>query len=238
MRAIIVSVDYADILAVTLPYNRHHFDAVTVVTTAADTQTIAIAEAADCHIVTTELFYAGGAAFNKYAALEYALDQAGRQGWLCLLDADILFPKVLPQSAWVCGNIYSPKRRMQPNIAAPILPEWEWAGFAYGEPKNNHLFAGYTQIFHAEDPVLSGRPWHKTHYDNASDGDTDFSRKWAKNKKIRPAFDVLHLGLDTTNWCGRAAPYKDGTVHQDAVERVRGVQEFLQQRSQKKRKSK
>jgi hypothetical protein len=234
MRAVIVSVDYADILAVTLPYNRHHFDDVVVVTSTTDEQTAAVVLAADCHIVRTDVFYESGAKFNKFAAIEQALDDIGRTGWLCLMDADILFPKVLPKIDWEVGNIYSPRRRMQPDITTPIPPESEWGAFQFGEPSSRHLFAGYTQIFHADDPVLQKRPWHRLNYDNASDGDTEFSKRWKGDKKIRPPFDVLHLGPDTTNWCGRASSYVDGTAHPDAQQRIAGVQEFLQKRKRKK----
>ncbi len=233
MRAVIVSVDYADILAITLPYNRHHFEDVVVVTSTTDEQTAVTTVASDCHVVLTDEFYADGAKFNKFRAIEYALDVVGRSGWLCLLDADILLPKVLPQIDWKIGNIYSPKRRMQPDIAAAIPPEAEWSKFAFGAPLDHYLFAGYTQIFHAADPVLQQYPWHRLNYDNASDGDTVFSRKWANKNKVRPAFDVLHLGQDTKNWCGRVTPYVDGTLPEGVEEKSAAVRAFLRTRKAK-----
>ena len=39
------------------------------------------------------VFYADGAAFNKWKALELALDSYGRRGWLCVMDADVIWPQ-------------------------------------------------------------------------------------------------------------------------------------------------
>ncbi|MFO0202723.1 MAG: hypothetical protein ACK528_06290, partial [Alphaproteobacteria bacterium] len=57
MRAFIVCVNYADLLAITLPYNRHHFSEVIVVTSSADTQTQAISRQNRAYCFVTEVFY-------------------------------------------------------------------------------------------------------------------------------------------------------------------------------------
>ena len=44
MNAILVCVDYSDLLAITLPHNRHHFNKVMVVTTPEDKDTIRLCE--------------------------------------------------------------------------------------------------------------------------------------------------------------------------------------------------
>ncbi len=48
LRVVIVCVDYSDYLALTLPYNRHHFDEVLVITTSTDVITREVAKANDC----------------------------------------------------------------------------------------------------------------------------------------------------------------------------------------------
>jgi DNA-binding NarL/FixJ family response regulator len=102
MRAILVSVDYDDLLALTLPYNRHHFETVTVITSSANAESVtAICQQHRADVVVTDLFYAKGAIFNKWAALEYGLDRIGRKGWLCLMDADVLWPQYLSESPGV-----------------------------------------------------------------------------------------------------------------------------------------
>jgi len=236
MRAVIVSVDYSDLLQITLPRNIHHFSNVTIVTTPDDHATHTLARSMQCDVLKTDLFYANGARFNKFRALEYALDIVGRYGWLCLLDADIVLPAALCDFNPVIGKLYSPLRKWWPNVMQTIPEVTVWDKLPYIEKPGSHCFAGYTQIFHADDPVLINTPWHRLNYDNASDGDTDFSRKWVKSNRVRTAFDVLHLGDIATNWCGRATAYADGTIPRDAESRVAAVSEFLQRRKKHTRR--
>lgn len=243
MRAILVCVDYADLLAVTLPYNRHHFEAVYIVTDKrcqAETEAAAfrgLTQEQRCGVIvlTTDLFYADGAAFNKWRALEWGLDQMGRHGWLCIMDADILWPKsiklfgstvdgrqnLLGQRGRInvnFGNIYTPLRRIwaewpDPMIRGgvmynaivgkqPPLPlEQHWSAFPIH--RNTGEWAGYSQIFHANDPVLGPPPWHETDWIHAGGADSFFQRKWKPENKIRPPFECLHLGPCGENWFGR-----------------------------------
>jgi hypothetical protein len=78
MRAAIVSVDFGDLLEITLPYNRHHFTEVMIVTTPADWRSQEAARNNNAGLYVTDTFYAQGEDFNKWAALEEALDQYGR----------------------------------------------------------------------------------------------------------------------------------------------------------------
>ena len=270
MRAIMVCVDYSDLLAVTLPYNRHHFDEVRVVTTHADTATQNVCEKnnALCHL--TDAFYRDGAVFNKWLALEEGLDVMGRHGWLCLMDADVLWPKLLPgnvggicrDSMFVPGQLYSPLRHMMTDLSSlseGIPPEETWA--RYPIHKNIFEWAGYTQVFHADDDALvncgnCGCPrehhrdyhnepsychgncegtcdkyaWHETNWRHAGGADSFFQRKWHLTKKIRPPFNVLHLGPAGTNWCGRVTPYLDGTTPDKANDRRHYLKGFMRGR--------
>lgn len=275
MRAIMVSVDYNDILAITLPWNRHHFDEVYVVTSTADYDNVkAIADPNNAMVIATDLFYADGAVFNKFRSLEYGLDVMGRHGWLCIMDADILWPKKVPIKPAVemesyatkpefskylrCGYLYTPLRRMVPwpmptvpseqckkcfgsgNVYSPhnqdlnpnnngrvwgskipcdchtpsIPSENEWQH--YPIHRNTKEWAGYSQIFHAEDPALGKPPWYDISWSHAGGADSAFQHKWTQDRKIRPNFEVLHLGPAGVNWYGRATPYADGTIHPDA----------------------
>jgi hypothetical protein len=85
----------ADILAVTLPYNRHHFSEVLIVTTQEDIATHAVAFTNNAGVLATPSFYGAGASFAKFRAIEEGLDSLGRRGWLCLMDADVCWPKDL-----------------------------------------------------------------------------------------------------------------------------------------------
>lgn len=244
MRAVIVAVDYQDILSLTLAYNRHHFSSVTVITASHCAElVIPIAQVHRADVIVTDLFYANGARFNKWAALEYGLDRIGREGWICLLDADVLWPQdasFLNPRFLIPGCLYTPRRRMwlsYPHCPLPIrytdrmlgdvrIPgEEHWGEFPL-HPQERE-FAGYSQIFHASDPVLGPPPWHQVNWKHAGGADSFFQAKWSEDKKIRPPFEVLHLGEAGKNWCGRATPYTDGTVPLDGEVRRRATRQFI-----------
>lgn len=214
MKAILISVDYHDLLDMTLPYNRHHFESVMVVTAKRDEATQRIAWANDATVYCTDAFWARGASFNKWAALEEGLDQFGREGWLAILDADVLWPKVIPDWPRYVGYLYTPLRRMFTDLTQPIPPESEWR--TYPVHKNVGEWAGYSQILHCNDHHLGKPPWHETDWRHAGGADSIFQAKWDKASKQRPPFECLHLGSAGENWYGRATAYLDGTVPPDA----------------------
>jgi hypothetical protein len=228
LNAVMVCVDYSDLLAVTLPFNQHHFHRISVVTSSEDTKTQDLADqlGIDCYI--TDSFYDDGAIFNKWKALEEALDVFGRQGWMCLMDADILWPKELPSFELEKGNLYCPHRRMFTHKTDPIPEEEEW-GIWRIHP-NIREWAGYSQIFHAEDEHLPPAPWHDITWKHAGGADSFFQFRWPEENKIRPPFEVLHIGEAGKNWCGRATPYLDGSLPQKGLERLELVDDIWNNR--------
>lgn len=116
VQVFIVCVDYADALSISLPYNQHHFDSITVITHPRDKDTINVAEAHGACVFQTEVFYERGAVFNKFAALEDVLRQKEPSLWVAIVDADILFPQEEINWSKVKGNLYVPRRRMLPFI--------------------------------------------------------------------------------------------------------------------------
>jgi hypothetical protein len=213
-------------LKITLPYNMHHFDDVMVITSKADVETRLFAfEGLDCAIHITDAFYEDGAYFNKWRALEEGLDNFGRHGWLCLLDADILIPKKVPEFNIERGTLYTPLRRMYPSLTGvPQEPYWP----QYPVHRNVAEFAGYCQVFHAEDPVLGPAPWHDINWKHAGGADSFFQQKWHHFNKVRPPFEVLHIGEPTTNWFGRATQYSDGSLPQQSEARLEKLRETFQ----------
>lgn len=241
MRAILVSVDYSDVLALTLLYNRHHFTEVLVVTSSADVESRRVAEENGCRFFVTDAFYDDGADFNKWKALEQGLDVLGRDGWLCLMDADVLWPRHIPwlgcsDDCWGRreGNLYTPMRRMWLNPTIPytsdniLPPESEWDRFPL-HPQQVE-WAGYTQIFHASDPVLPSPPWHDISWKHAGGSDSEFQARWPQNRKVRPPFEVLHIGEAGVNWVGRATPRLDGTVPEGSADKRRKLRELIRKR--------
>ena len=227
LRALITSVNFSDFLALTLPWNRHHWSEVMVLTTPADTNTQEVAHAHGASVYVTNSFYRDGAKFNKYLAIEEALNHFGRHGVLCLIDVDIFWPKHLPPfHYWKPNRIYSfRRRRLLLDVTAPIPPEKEW----YKLPM--HLLTdkcfGFTQIFWADDPVLGPPPWHPLDITHAGLGDNLFQNRWPLESRVWLERDVLHLGDHGNNWLGRVVPGRDGKLPDNAgplLEEVRAVQ--------------
>lgn len=267
MNAIMSAVNYSDLLIITLPYNRHNFDRVLVVTdTKCEKEVKYICEPLNSEVYVTDSFYYKGASFAKWRALEEALDVCDyRYGWLCLMDADVLWPKNLgiregygqiligePTDSWHFrihpGQLCSPLRRMWlqcPNNPFPIrytdmmlggirVPgEEHWKEFPIH--RNVNEWAGYTQIFNCADPVLGDAPWHQIDWKHAGGADSFFQNKWPKDRKIRPTFEVLHLGTAGVNWFGRSSEYMDNTLPEDRQQKHQAYMDIWPQRRQRQR---
>lgn len=224
MKAILVSVDYADILDITLPYNRHHFSDIVVVTTPEDIETRLVALRNACRVHMTNAFYTYGADFNKWAALEEGIDVLGRRGNICIMDADVLIPKLAVVQTFP-GFLQTPLRRMMVDLSLPVPEEATWHKFPL-HPQQRE-FAGYMQVFSAEDTWLGPSPWHQTTWRHAGGADSFFQDKWPQNCKIRPGYEVLHLGQAGVNWCGRSSKYVDGTTPKGSLERFAKLKKYI-----------
>lgn len=244
LRAIIVCVDYADLLEITLRYNRHHFCDVCIVTSFSDPETVRVARANKANYYQTNAFYTGGANFNKFAAMEEGLDFMGRYGWICIMDADVLWPKYIDWSFNPCelpfegpertvntlrpGYLYTPLRRMCDPIPQFIPHEPYWPQYPL-HPQQVE-WAGYTQIFHASDSHLPAAPWHETNWKHAGGADSFFQKLWPEHMKKRPPFTCLHLGPAGTNWCGRVTPMLDGRKPEQAPDRLFQLRRYMRRR--------
>ena len=236
LNAVTVCVEYDDILSITAPRNRPYFNRHLIVTDQATAPRLTkLAEEQRLDVLVTTAFYEGGADFNKWLALEQGIDAVGRAGWLCILDADILLPNdmfFLPRIMRP-GFIYTPRRRMMPEIPASeheVPHEADWGAFPVHP--NSVEWAGYCQIFHADDPALGPAPWHQVDWRHAGGADSFFQAKWRHELKVRPPFYCLHLGPSGENWCGRVTPRTDGTTPPQAADRLGRLQGYLRGRRQ------
>lgn len=233
MKGILVCVDYADYLAITLPWNRHHFGKFVVVTTHDDEATHRIAQENEALVFSTDAFYEDGADFNKWKALEQGLDVLGRTGVIAILDADILWPKGIEFWTPTYGKLYTPLRRMCRGVSPEFSAEAVMNNLSlFPLHPQQREWAGYTQIFHGGDKVLGEAPWHETNWRHAGGADSFFQAKWADGDKLRPRFEVLHLGESGRNWCGRATPYIDGTVNEKSGSRMQSLRDYIRGRKQ------
>ncbi len=234
VKAVTVCVDFHDYAAVTLPRNARFFDRVVVVTTPEDTKTQAIVATvpnAICHL--TRAFYANNCHFNKGAAIEESFDTMGREGWFVHMDIDTILPD---DFAWPSdlqiGKLYTPRRRMMENVAAPVVipPSREWSRLFPLHPQCVE-WAGYFQMANAADPVLRERPWYPTTWVHGGGSDSELQAKWHPSNKVRPAFEVLHLGESGVNWAGRASAYLDGQRPPEAATRISTLRQMIRSRT-------
>ena len=228
IRALVISVDYSDILNLTLPYNKSFVDETLVVTSPGDTSTVEVAKRHGATTHITDAFYRRRAYFNKAAAIEEGLDVLGRSGWILLLDADILIPEGRHRFEPTTGRVYTARRRILKRLPQTVPPETQWR-----ENKlmlNNEEYGGCFQLFHASDPVLGRPPWHNVGWLWAGGSGITINERWPLPMQARPPFEVLHLGEPFRNWVGRVTKYIDGTQHPDHQDRASRMVSLLQSR--------
>lgn len=216
IKAITVCVGYDDFLQLTIKRTLQYVDKFVIVTTPEDTRTqelVAKHDKAECFI--TDAFYRQGASFNKGWALEEGFDALGRDGWLLILDADILLPETLPSWAPQIGKMYTPPRRIM--TAVDGLRETPYVDINELPIRREHGNFGYFQLFHATDPALTFLPWYETTWVHAAGADSVFEKRWVKANRLPAPFEVIHLGETDQNWYGRVRPrLDDGTVEETA----------------------
>lgn len=235
MDAVTVCVDYGDILTVTLPVNAPHFRRWMIVTSPDDTETIAfvrrMASLGNLMLHITDEFTRDGAVFNKGRALNTGLDLLNPEGWFVILDADIVLPECINWPELQIGNLYCPRRRMLRN---PRRFTWDmpWHGLPPGPEQTNGEHAGYFQLANATDPVLQAWPRYPINWRHAGGCDSFYHMKWKHENKKWLDFEVLHLGQDGVNWCGRSTERMDGGLAPEATERRASLDRFISGRIQ------
>ena len=199
IRGLVVSVNYGDLLRLTLIRNMRHLVECVVVSSPADRETAqVVADVPGARLYLSDVYQRYGAKFNKGALIEEGMTALGREGWLLLWDADIILPDRLEFFQHMDHEtLYNAPRRIleDPNRWHPGLSFSE----GYETPDPGH--PGYFQLFHAGANHLRKRPWYNTTYSHAGGSDSRFEELFSK--KIKLPFEVLHLGPRDTNWHGR-----------------------------------
>ena len=94
IEAVTISIDYADFLCETLPYNLNQVDLITVVTVPEDKATQAVCTKFGVRCLTTTCFHRDTQkpSFNKGAGINHGLMHHSQSGWMMHLDADVVLP--------------------------------------------------------------------------------------------------------------------------------------------------
>lgn len=234
IKSITVCVEFDDLLAITLPRNKRHFTHTLIVTSSADTRTQQLAARHGCECYVTDAFYERSALFNKGAAMEEGFDELGRNGWICVWDADIVMPSkmIFPKLEIDC--LYTPVRCLLEDPST-FRDGLDWDSLPIATQPGE--FPGHFQLFHA---TAVEPPWYGTDWTSAGGCDSDFQAKFPASKWRRPSFKVLHLGpegmpaMDTRigeNWTGRVSRRIDtAKLPTQAVARKARVRQLARER--------
>lgn len=205
VRVVIPSVNYGDLLAVTLPAWLAYFEAsdIIVVTSPNDIETAQVASEHAVKLLTTDAWLRNGAKFNKAAALDEAFEFPARRVEDCYsIDADI-FPEGIMPDRLEPGIIYGAQRfdvHSNTELAARVTtrqyqPKW----YAAQHTLHREVCLGCVQFFQSFKGLRFGS------YPTAARYDIDFAIRNFKRGEILPGFRAFHLGEGHKNWSGRVA---------------------------------
>lgn len=193
---IIVAVDYDGELQVTLPHIRRQSDHVYVVTKPDAASTHAIAAAAGCHVLSTDVWNERGAAFNKSGALRLAqlyVLQEHPEAWTLILDADIVVPPNL-------RNVVSSLPATDDTLYVSRRSDYhDDEAVAAGNPSAEYpaIAAGFFHLYRGN------RLYCDWSY-SAERCDLGFAASFPQIAML--PLTCAHLGRDGQNWQGRVTP--------------------------------
>jgi hypothetical protein len=237
IESVITCVNYADILAHTLPLNYRQFDKTVVVTAPEDKATQKVVDYyTGVQSCKTDAFRSRWGEFCKGAGINAGLDALDKDAWILHLDADIILPpnfrEVLENADLDTTMIYGADRAEFKSYA-------DWQAF-YGSPEPHtqgngffiHIthhgqqlgtriafqhFGGYVpigffQLWHADSKILRYPQGHT----DAGREDSVFPTQWPRSKRaLIPEIVVYHLESEAAemgiNWHGRKSkPFGGG----------------------------
>jgi hypothetical protein len=209
IQALTVSVNYADFLECIAP-NLRHFERWLVVTDEKDTRTQEVCRRHGMDVLFSKRLYEMGAAFHKAAALNEGLEALDQDGWVAVMDSDILLPRDFrerldAQDLDPAGLYGLAGRRVCPTLA-------EFRALAAHEPWADNLIyttfvIGYFNLFHLGQE-RNRYPDHGS--DDASTYDVLFSEAFPPAQRHYLPMVCLHAGDASQNWRGRTTdPFFD-----------------------------
>lgn len=233
IEAVIVSVNYGDFLAWTLPTTRHCFEGLVVVTHPTDRHTVQVCAHYNVKCIQTDQFYHDNVAFDKAAGINYGLEALSLSDWVVHLDADIALPprarEMIHMANLEPDCIYGIDRMMCPTFEeyAAYLTEPEvmhddevfvkFNAFEAGvriarlEPGGQgYVPIGFFQLWNAGATGIKDYP---DRHGTASRTDMLHALRWPRAKRhLIPEIVGVHLDSEASahaaNWRGRVtAPF-------------------------------
>lgn len=225
IEAVTCCVNYADILAHTLPRNLNVFDSILVVTTPEDKQTQKVCQYYRVPYLMTDAFDARWGNFKKGQAINEGLRHLKRQDWICHFDSDIVFPphtrEALERADLDTKSLYGADRLEcksyrdwhrflddpePPIAAADYLIHTTHSPFQVAtrvqmQHSGGYIPIGFFQLWHADSGILQYPEGHS----DAGREDSHFAMQWPRAKRhLLPEILVYHLESEdapmAVNW--------------------------------------
>lgn len=228
LEAVIVCINYADFLKVTLPNNKQLFDRLVVVTDTRDKDTARVCEFYNVKCVKTDDFYIDHPIKpNKARGINAGLKELSLDGWVVQLDGDIWLPpmtrSILERVPLEKEKIYGIDRLMCNSYedfydflyvkTKPIHEGWIYLHMDtfpvgqritqyYGE---GYMPIGYFQLWHPGVSKINTYPVIQAAYDRT---DILHLKQWSRDKRsFIPELVCIHLASEShkqgQNWEGR-----------------------------------
>ena len=188
LEAVIISVNFADMLSLTLPKNKRHFDNIVVITDENDRETVNVCRDENVNCYSTDAFYYKGAKLNKGLAINVGFKHLKYRSWIGNLDADIIldenFREKFDSFATDIECSYSSRR-----YDVPTYQEWLeiernqellktkklYRGIGYG---NNFFFHYRSEVFQTLIDATKGLPYPCA-FNNVATSDWIFRNFWS-----------------------------------------------------------
>lgn len=219
VEALTVSVNYSDYLSYFLLHNKYCFDNLVVVTSDKDRDTADVCDHFHINCIKTNLFEKE---FNKGVAINLGLKNLNRDGWICIIDSDIILP---PRTRYLL-EIAQLKEDTLYGINRMMCPSYEaWCEYMT-KPKISHeceiylhqncfpmgtsicplsgklnsnadlgfVPIGYFQLFY--DGGNKSKYYPETH-NNFATSDLEFAYQWDRSHRaLIPEIVGIHLQTD------------------------------------------
>jgi glycosyltransferase involved in cell wall biosynthesis len=231
LQCLTVSVNYSDFILHTLPANKALFDRWVVVTDTKDLRTKELCDEHGVLCIQTDVFYEGGAFFNKYAGINEGLKYIDDDAWVLFLDSDIVLHhemrrtlislKLDPTCLYGVDRLNIQGVKMWEEYkAGPSMLKHNWmlttGGLElgarlvhlYGHEGENGRFEGWRPLGFFQLAHRSAFIDYPQQAKGADHEDLEFARLWHRSKRVFiPELFAIHLESERThkgvNWYGR-----------------------------------
>lgn len=216
--AVTVCNGYADMLAITMPYNRERFRRWVVVGGPDDDRVRSLCDQYGAEFVVCDRFGAGGDVpghhaqdrppWNKGCAVNDGIDALHSSGWVLILDADILVPpafdRIRHHTRLLRDRLYGCHRVDINNHdeLAYFKRDPSEAGMTLNRIKSR-VGIGFFQLFNMRAKGLAGGQCYPEKWAYAGTSDVKFLQKFPPPKRLGFRVGHLYHGQHQANWFGR-----------------------------------